>query len=733
MTTHLPFQRTRAAHCIASAFCLLTQAWAASAQTTNGATGQTGDSPTLPTINIRANQNSPDVTGFGDLPQRQVPTSTTVIDSATLQRNGARGVADLTRFDASISDAYNSAGYFDNLTVRGFVIENRRSYRRDGLPLIGETFNAFDNKERIEVLKGTSGLQAGVSAPGGLVNFVVKRPPPNGNAPVRQARLGVGENGSALVAVDLGGRAGMGANPDGFGYRLNLAGETLRPALRNANGQRSLIGLATDWRLSRDTLVEAEIEQSRRSQPSQPGFSLLGSRLPAPTDPRINLNNQSWSQPVVFDNTVGSLRATHAFNAQWNASLAWGFQRTRTDDRVAFPFGCTATNQFDRFCPDGTFDLYDFRSEGERRQRSSWLARLNGQFELGGTQHRLTVSLLQTQLRERFNAQAYNLAGTGNVQGTVQVAASPALGNTNTNNDERSTELSVADAITIGAATLFVGARHTQLARSSVLTNGTEPAVFRQSFTTPWLGISLPVSPGLTGYASWGQGVESNFAPNRPGTFANAGRALPALRSRQLELGLRWESLQLAGQAFSGQVNMFQIVQPAVSDVNVAGGLQVRQTDGVVRNQGLEGLLATQVGAWDLSASFMLLNARREGSVANLAANGKAPPNVPDHAVRLNALYRVAGVPGLSLDANLSHEGGRNVLQDGSVRLPAWTVLNLGATFAQRQGNQQWTWRLALDNALDRRYWRESPFQFSHAYLFPGAPRTLRLGLSVSL
>lgn len=75
-----------------------------------------------------------------------------------------------------MSDAYNTEGYWDNLTVRGFVIDNRFNYRRDGLPINAETSIPLDNKAQIEVLKGTSGLQAGTSAPGGLVNYVVKRP-----------------------------------------------------------------------------------------------------------------------------------------------------------------------------------------------------------------------------------------------------------------------------------------------------------------------------------------------------------------------------------------------------------------------------------------------------------------------------------------------------------------------------------------------------------------------------
>ncbi len=165
-------------------------------------------------------------------------------------------------------------GYWDYLTVRGFVIDNRFNYRRDGLPINAETSIPLDNKARIEVLKGTSGLQAGTSAPGGLVNLVVKRPL---ELPLRSAEIGWRGDGSLLGAVDLSQRFGAG---QAFGVRLNAAAEKLDPEVRSARGERHLLALAGDWRLGSATLIEAEVETSRRSQPSVPGFSLLGNRVP---------------------------------------------------------------------------------------------------------------------------------------------------------------------------------------------------------------------------------------------------------------------------------------------------------------------------------------------------------------------------------------------------------------------------------------------------------------------
>ncbi|MFX8195616.1 hypothetical protein ABTL19_19510, partial [Acinetobacter baumannii] len=87
-----------------------------------------------------------------------------------------------------------------------------------------------------------------------------------------------------------------------FGLRVNLAAAHLQPTLRNTKGSSNNVAIATDWRVSADTLVEAEVEFNRQAQPSQQGFSLLGKALPEATkvDPRLNLNNQPWSQPVVF-------------------------------------------------------------------------------------------------------------------------------------------------------------------------------------------------------------------------------------------------------------------------------------------------------------------------------------------------------------------------------------------------------------------------------------------------
>ena len=128
------------------------------------------------TVTGQSASNAATVAGFGNVPLSSLPLSASVISTSQLQDAGIASLADITRLDAGITDAYNPPGYWSQLAVRGFTLDNRFNYRRDGLPINAETVIGQANKQALEILKGTSGLQAGTSAPGGLVNLVVKRP-----------------------------------------------------------------------------------------------------------------------------------------------------------------------------------------------------------------------------------------------------------------------------------------------------------------------------------------------------------------------------------------------------------------------------------------------------------------------------------------------------------------------------------------------------------------------------
>src|SRR5262252_9118494 len=126
------------------------------------------------------------VAGFDDTPLSRAPFSATAIGPQALADAGVSNLADIARVSAGLDDAYNAIGYWSNFAVRGYALDQRSNFRRDGLPISAETSLWLGNKSGIEVLRGTSGMQAGVSAPGGLVNLTVKRP----NGAHRSAALG---------------------------------------------------------------------------------------------------------------------------------------------------------------------------------------------------------------------------------------------------------------------------------------------------------------------------------------------------------------------------------------------------------------------------------------------------------------------------------------------------------------------------------------------------------------
>ena len=89
---------------------------------------------------------------------------------------------------------------------------------------------------------------------------------------------------------------------------------------------------------------------------------------------------------------------------------------------------------------------------------------------------------------------------------------------------------------------------------------------------------------------------------------------------------------------------------------------------------------------------------------------------------------------GLRLLAAGTYESAREVLPDNSVQIPSVTKFDLGARYETKSSaGTTWTLRAGIDNVFDRRAWRESPYQFSHAYLFPLEPRTLRVSLQADL
>ncbi len=672
------------------------------------------------------------VGGF-NTPLAKTPQSVTVIGADLLSGTATQSLSQALKLDASLSDAYNTTGYLESLSVRGFLLDQTSNFRRNGLATSNFVPIALENKERIEVLKGVAGMQTGVSAPGGLVNYVTKVPQ---NEAFTTASFGADGNGTAKVQLDANRMLGN------VGVRLNVATENLHSHFDHADGSRQFVSLALATALTPQTSVSADLEYHRKSQPSVPGLGLLdsngdgvGDRLPSVVNPRLNLNNQSWSLPMQFTTTSAELALNHRLNANWQARAAINTQRSRINDRVAFPDGCSSAVNYvyPGLCANGDVDLYDYRSEGQQRNLSSWDAHLDGKFAAAGMQHSARFGLAgHVASADLPTMQAYNYVGTTNIYTPIALPADPTLTGLNTNTRERSVQAyaSISSALTSSLQS-FVGLRTSSMHRSSERSDGSRAVSYDQTITTPWAALAWSPTDRLMTYVSWGQGAELEVVPNRPTRFANYGQALSALKSEQTEVGLKWQAnarLLFTAAAFS-------ISKPFADDVasSIAGQLPTRVAGAkTARHRGLELALSGRVDeALSLQLSAMALDARYTAAV-DPALVGQRVTNVPRLKTSMFADYKIGALPGLALNALASYETGKTATADGSVKLPGGWQLDVGASYQQRLAGKTALWRVNVENLANRIYWREAPTApWGGVYLFPSTPRTLRASVTV--
>ena len=138
----LPFVLHRTA--LAAAACC--------AAATHAQTVSADGAAALPSVTVTSRAlPAASVAGWGDLPLDKVPLQASVYSAETLLQSGAQRLADIVRLDPAVSDAYNSVGYWDSVAIRGFVLDQRFNYRRDGL-IIGEAI-ASAGRNILEISK----------------------------------------------------------------------------------------------------------------------------------------------------------------------------------------------------------------------------------------------------------------------------------------------------------------------------------------------------------------------------------------------------------------------------------------------------------------------------------------------------------------------------------------------------------------------------------------------------
>ncbi|MGA0856337.1 MAG: TonB-dependent receptor domain-containing protein, partial [Burkholderiaceae bacterium] len=142
----------------------------------------------------------------------------------------------------------------------------------------------------------------------------------------------------------------------------------------------------------------------------------------------------------------------------------------------------------------------------------------------------------------------------------------------------------------------------------------------------------------------------------------------------------------------------------------------------------LSGALAKRTDA-QISATLMTSDTSGTG---NPLFEGKQALNTPKFRLNTFVNYRVPGIEGLSASANWLYTGKRPASRDNSVYAPDFHRLDLGLSYVQKTKAGATTYRLAIENVTDERYWRDVAEFLGDAYLTPGAPRLVKASATVS-
>ncbi|NVZ41480.1 TonB-dependent siderophore receptor [Pseudomonas sp. 21615526] len=667
------------------------------------------------------------VAGFDNATLLDTPASVAVITEARLKDQQARLLSEVLKNDASVGDSYAPVGYYENFVVRGFSLNPASSYKINGRTITGEQNVALENKQQVEVLKGLSGLQSGVSEPGGLINYVSKRP-----ENVRSVTVSTNEHGERYLATDVGGW--LGAEQQ-VGVRVNLAHEDIRSYVDHADGQRDFASLALDWNISPNALLQLNAEYQNREQRSVPGYQLLGgTTVPHNVSPRDLLGYQSWSNPVGIKSLNLDGLFEYRFNEAWKASFSASRSRVVIDDYSTFAWGCYGaascanTAVPNHFSAEGDYDISDYRSPDDTRSNEEAQAALNGQFDTGFLKHDLTfgTTALRRLVDRRESVNEY--IGEGNIYEKLPVLDpyEGPLGHTYRRLDSRQYGLFASDRISFNEQwQTILGGRQVRLDEETYDQAGDTTRHTQRSVFLPQVALIYKPRPDTTLYASYSKGL--SLGGTAAWFSSNADEVLPPTTSRQLEVGIKRDFQRLSLTAA-----LFQITQDLQYNRPNDDGTLTFVQQGKQKNVGLE--LSANGRVTDnlqVSASVAAIRARVSGSGTD-DYDGHQAINVPKLRASLHGDYSIPGIKGLALLGGVQYSGSKYANREASVKVDDYAVFDVGGRYSTKVGDYDTVLRLTVDNLFDKRYWRDVGESAGDGYLFLGAPRTARLSATVN-
>jgi len=645
---------------------------------------QTGSGGALPEVRVDANAEPETATtpviGYRaknavtatktDAPLAETPQAVTVVTRDQIVDQGATNLQDALTYAAGVrSDAYGLDARTDSFRVRGAYPDVYLDGLRQAYGYYTSTTRTEPyTLERLEVLRGPSGMLFGSGTAAGIVNMVSKRPLQEAQ---REVGVQLGSWNRRQLQADLTGPL----TADGqWSYRLIAVAREADTQVDFVPDDRRLIAPSLTWRPNAATSLTLQgLYQKDKSGTTSQFFPWEGTLLPNPNG-RLPTSRFIGEPGDYYDSerkTFGWL-FEHKFNE--NFTFRQNFRHAQNENDNSYHWGDAFTIPGGWGAdPVGKRRLSRFLDSSLTRNRIDTLDNhLESHFDTGALKHTLLVGADYQRHRENVWA---------GISMSEIDAYAPIYGNrlepertARPRTTQRATGVYLQDQIKLGNWNFIAGLRHDRVVAGS---EGSKDA--RDSATSKRFGVLYAFSSGWSPYVSYAE----SFTPQSP----RDGRVFSPLRGEQWEAGVKYESAG-RGLAFNAAVydlrEKNQIAQPIP---NVYTQLGETKTRGVELEA--KGSITPNL---DITAHYNYtdLDPQLEG--------------LPRHQAAVWAKYRfaIAGVPGFSAGAGVRYMSSFRDVSFGGYgpRIPSATLLDL--VFAYETAN--WRYALNINNATDKEY-----------------------------
>ncbi len=653
------------------------------------------------------------------IPLEQVPQAVQVLDAEDLADRNVRSMGDALKAipSANIGTPRTSAYQSFSLKVRGFYVDQMRNGVRQRYYEDVDA-SAISNIDRVEVLKGPSSVLFGQSAVGGIISIVTKRPEREFSGTVSGI---VGSFDQKAASFDVTGPLARDA-----GLYFRATGEVERSGtyvdyqdIDRENGALSLTWEASDA----VTAYFVGEWQERRTQ-RNPGLPVVGTvvsngvrEIPSETflgDPgRSDLEAfspllQAWVDIELNDTWTLTPRLSYS-------ELDTNFTQLRLRAVEADGVTVRRRGRFGKEDDNYTIGQLD----------------LTGAIEGFGATHNLLIGVEANRERSTFYQE--NIAVVPSINslnptyGTVPVRPYPLAFLSNSAID--SLAIYAQDRIDLTDRwNVVLGGRWSNFDTRREFSSDPviDPADIREDeldHTTFQIGSTYRLDGGLSLFGGYATGFDME---NVAGSRSFSGEPLDPEESAQIEAGLRYAQGFLNGSASLFEIKRLNVV----TDDPVNPGFSVQTGEVRVRGVELE-------GTWQVSEHLSVQGgyAWMDGEVtsSNSGNQGFALADTPDNQANLFVRYDLPELP-IQLRAGVNYVGDRPFsdkagitifpgLVSSSVILPAYTTLDLGATYDFGKVRLD----LAITNVTDETYYTR---EFSDFSVFPGEPTQASLRLT---